>query len=224
VENKLAYISDSKGGIRREKNQDRILIIENNDYWLFAIFDGVSSYPESYIYIEKYISYLDKNYSEYLQGEGEYLDKLLYNAYKRLIGYVAEGSTTISALYYSKTCEKAKYVNIGDSRIYIFSGHYIEKITIDDNIPWMPNVLTRCLGPGYLSIEDFRVQEIEKDHNFLLCTDGFYAMMEEDPYRYFNVINKKDLDEIKEELSQVQKGRNYDDSSYILIKNSDASK
>jgi serine/threonine protein phosphatase PrpC len=222
VENQLTYISNSTGGIRRDKNQDRILIIENGDYSFFVIFDGVSSYPESYLYIEKYISYLNENQSEFLAKPEGGLDKLLYNAYKSLIGSAIEGSTTISALLYNKGCDKAKFVNIGDSRIYIFSELYIEKITIDDNLPEMPNVLTRCLGPNYLSFEDFNVYEIEKEHNFLLCTDGFYAMMEENLYEYFNTINKTDLNEIMWQLSLLQRDKNFDDSSYILIKNSAA--
>lgn len=222
MENQLTYISDSKGGLRREKNQDRILIIENEDYRLFIIFDGVSSYPESYLYIEKYITYLNENHTEFLAKQEAEPDKLLYNAYKSLIGSAIEGSTTISALFYNSSDDKAKYTNIGDSRIYIFSKQYIEKITVDDNLPEMPNVLTRCLGPNYLSFEDFSIQEIEKEHNFLLCTDGFYAMMEEDLYQYLNTINKKDLNEIKIQLSLLQRDKNYDDSSYILIKNSEA--
>jgi serine/threonine protein phosphatase PrpC len=222
VENQLTYISNSIKGIRRDKNQDRILIIEDDNYYFFIIFDGVSSYPESYLYIEKYIAYLNANYSEFLAKPEGNIDKLLYNAHKSLVSSSIGGCTTIAALFFSKSHKIAKYINIGDSRIYIYSELYIEKITIDDNIPEMPNILTRSLGPNYLSFDDFHVYEIEKEHNFLLCTDGFYALMEEDLYEYFNTINHKDLDKIRKQLSLLQQDKNYDDSSYILIKNKTA--
>lgn len=45
----LKYISNSKKGIERDKNQDRFFILENENYSLFIIFDGVSSSSFSYL-------------------------------------------------------------------------------------------------------------------------------------------------------------------------------
>ena len=59
---KIKYISNSKKGLEREKNQDRIFIIEKETYLVFMIFDGVSSYPFSYMFINEYKKNISKKY------------------------------------------------------------------------------------------------------------------------------------------------------------------
>jgi serine/threonine protein phosphatase PrpC len=50
----LKYVSHSKKGLKRDRNQDRILIVDRDQYYLFIVFDGVSSLSTSHIFINLY--------------------------------------------------------------------------------------------------------------------------------------------------------------------------
>ncbi len=146
------------------------------------------------------------------------MDKLFYDVNSEMIGLRISGKSTISALFFSKINETAKYINIGDTRIYVFTNQFLEQITIDDSLIGLENIITKCLGND-LAIEDFQPKNIEKHYNYLLCTDGFYKIMEEELKDYFNTLNFKNLTNIKKKITYLQRRKNRDDSSYILIKN-----
>lgn len=214
----LKYLSNSKKGIEREKNQDRILIIEKDSYYLFIIFDGVSSYPFSYLFINEYKKNV-RSKSEKLEITSNNLDKLLYEANKEVLNSGISGMSTISALFFRKLENQVKFINIGDSRIYIFTNQFLEKITTDDSLPGRENIITKCLGMETLSLEDFNVSDVDFGYNYLICTDGFYKLMEENIKAYFETINFRYIRNTEKKISILQKRKNRDDSSYIIIKN-----
>ena len=127
--------------------------------------------------------------------------------------------STLSVLLINKLDDKVNFINIGDSRIYIFTNQFLEKITSDDTLQGNHNILTKCLGIETLALEDFKMHEINFSYNFLMCTDGFYKLMEENLKEYFTTINFKYLRNIEKRISLLQKRKNKDDSSYIVIKN-----
>jgi serine/threonine protein phosphatase PrpC len=213
----LKYLSHSVKGLQRKKNQDRVLIIEKSDYYLFLIFDGVSSLSDSYLFIDRYKRTL-RNKLNRITPDGKNLTDILFESHCEVLKNEFVGMSTLAGLFYSKLEDKAKYINIGDSRLYIFTNQFLEKITEDHSLSAQPNVLTKCLGIKDLSIEDFELKEIEKDYNFLLCTDGFYHLMSKNLKEFFNAYNFKKLGNIEKKLSSLQYRKNKDDSSYILIK------
>jgi serine/threonine protein phosphatase PrpC len=214
----IKYISSSKKGLSRDKNQDRILAIEHDYYYLFALFDGVSSLPMSYLFAEKFKKIIEGKI-DLIDNQGNNLDKLFYEVNKEVVDLGIYGKSTISALFYSKLNDIVKYINIGDTRIYVFNNQFLEKITVDDSLEGSANVLTKCLGSKSLTIKDFELKEINNQYNFLLCTDGFYKLMEDNLKEYFNVLHYRKFPNIKRKIANLQKGKNRDDSSYILIKN-----
>ncbi|WP_069660950.1 PP2C family protein-serine/threonine phosphatase [Arcticibacter eurypsychrophilus] len=213
----LKYLTNSKKGLRRDRNQDRVLIAEQPGYYLFLIFDGVSSHPRSYAFINQYKKILRSKLSGVL-SDGNNLEELLFESHKEVLASGCYGMSTVSGLFYSKIEGLAKFVNIGDSRVYIFSNQFIEKITSDDSMENRPNILTKCLGSSELSLEDFKLKEVNTDYNFLICTDGFYSLMSSNLKEYFSTYNFKKLKNIEKKLSYLQRRKNNDDSSYILIK------
>jgi serine/threonine protein phosphatase PrpC len=219
MNNQLTCIFNSIKGVRRTLNQDRVLVIEGSDYDLFILFDGVSSYPESYQYIIKYTRFLQLKHKQWLSGSGSKFDSLLYEAYQSCLNSNIEGSTTLSSLFIPWREEMARFINIGDSRIYCFSDHYFQKITVDDNIPEMPNILTRWVGQDYLSLHDFHANDIKRDNHFLLCSDGFYSIMENNRTTFLKIFRTESLEEIDREINSLVMDHNSDDASYILIKN-----
>lgn len=213
----LKYLSHSIKGIQREKNQDRVLIIEKSDYYLFLIFDGVSSLSDSYLFINNFKKTLKSNLSR-MGADGKNLADIFFESHCQVLKDELNGMSTLAGLFYSKSEEKAKYISIGDSRLYIFTNQFLEKITEDHSLRYQPNVLTKCLGTKDLSKDDFKPKEIEKNYNFLLCTDGFYHIMSKNLKEFFNAYNFKKLGNIEKKLSSLQHRKNQDDASYILIK------
>ncbi|GET29637.1 PP2C family serine/threonine-protein phosphatase [Prolixibacter sp. SD074] len=215
---KLSYITGSVKGIQRERNQDRAYVLDGPGYHLFIIFDGVSSYPESYRYIETFMEFLDEHHHEWLDNEKEGLGQLLYLAYLHCRKTSIAGSTTISALFIPDEKQLPKMVSIGDSRVYAFRRKNIVSLAEDDNVPEMPNILTRWVGHDYLLAEDFRPVEVALDNQFLLCSDGFYGVMEENREAFYRALKLPELEGIKEELYRLMEGKNSDDASYILVR------
>lgn len=213
----LKYLSHSRKGTQREKNQDRILIIEKSDYYLFLIFDGVSSQSDSYLFINNFKKTLRANLDR-IRPDGKNLDDIFFESHSQVLNAEFNGMSTLAGLFYSKSEKTAKYISIGDSRLYIFTNQFLEKITEDDSLKYQPNVLTKCLGIQGLSKEDFKPKDIEKKYNFLLCTDGFYSLMSNNLKEFFYAYNFKKLGNIERKLSSLQNRKNKDDSSYILIK------
>jgi serine/threonine protein phosphatase PrpC len=215
---KRQYISGSVKGIQRERNQDRVYVLDEPGYHLFVIFDGVSSYPESYRYIETFMEFLDEHHHEWLDNKKNGLGQLLYLAYLHCRKTFIAGSTTISALFIPDEKRLPEIVSIGDSRIYAFRRKNMVSLTEDDNVPEMPNILTRWVGHDYLSAEDFRPVEVAFDKQFLLCSDGFYSVMEQNREAFYRALKLPGLEVIEEELHLLMEGINSDDASYILIR------
>lgn len=218
VKRRLLYITGSVKGNQRERNQDRVYVQAESGYHLFIIFDGVSSYPESYRYIETFMEFLDEHHHEWLDNEKEGLGQLLYLAYLHCRKTFVAGSTTISALFIPDKRQMPEMVSIGDSRIYAFQRKNMISLTEDDNVPEMPNILTRWVGHDYLSAEDFRPVEVAFNKQFLLCSDGFYSVMEKNGEAFHRALTISELENVKEELHRLMKGNNSDDASYILIR------
>lgn len=212
----LKYISNSKKGIERERNQDRVFIIERGSYFLFIIFDGVSSSPFSYLFIDEYKSNVKSKTSLITESN---LNNILFEAHKEVLISGIDGYSTLSVLFFNKLTNTIKFINIGDSRIYSFTNQYLEKITSDDSLIERKNILTKCLGIDTITIDDFKMNDVDSGSNFLMCTDGFYNLMEENKKEYFEAINLRYLRNIKKKLSILQRRKNRDDSSYIIIKN-----
>lgn len=208
----------TKKGLKRDRNQDSYLIMDKGNYTLFIVFDGVSSYIDSYRFIDAFKRIL-KSELKQLSFSNINISKALFHAHNRVLQLKINGKSTISLLLVDKDFSNKFFVNIGDSRIYIFTKQYLQKITHDDSLAGSSNIITRCLGMTELSEEDFKLAKIEKGNNFLICSDGFYSLMENNIKDYFMSLNYNKFRNIKRKLSSLQRGNNMDDSTYIVIKN-----
>jgi serine/threonine protein phosphatase PrpC len=214
----IKFLSTSKKGIARERNQDRILALEKEDFYFFALFDGVSSYTKSYELIEEFKKRLRFKIDN-TDSTGSNIEVILCDINKEISNIDIPGASTLSALFLSKENNLAKFINVGDTRIYIFNNQFIEQVTQDDVLDIGSNIITKYLGDGELTVDDFRPQQLDNNYNFLLCTDGFYKLMENNLKEYFNALNFKRFKNIKKKISYLQRKENRDDSSYIIIKN-----
>ena len=70
-----------------------------------------------------------------------------------------------------------------------------------------------------LSKDDFKQSIFSiSDKNLLLCTDGFYSLLEKEPLLFFEIMNTGAESTIKKRISSIIKDKNTDDSTFILIK------
>ncbi|MDP3944757.1 MAG: protein phosphatase 2C domain-containing protein [Lutibacter sp.] len=214
----LKYIYNSKKGIKREKNQDRIFIVEKDNYYIFMIFDGVSSYPFSYLFINEFKKQFRSKFKK-LQISEVNLSEILYQAHNDVLNLGIKGMSTVSILFFDNKNKNIGFINIGDSRIYIFTNQFLEKITKDDSLLGRKNIITKYLGLESLNLNDFKMKKLDFGFNFLICTDGFYGLMENNLKEYFEAFNFKNFKNIERKLTTLQKRKNKDDSSYIIIKN-----
>ncbi len=215
---KISYTCNSIQGHQREKNQDGIMVIESDSYNLYIIFDGLSSHAFSFKFIDIYKQYIFENHSNYLDSEGNNLDKLIFHAHIETVKQNIDGLTTIAGIFLSDKLNIVKYFSIGDSRIYTINDKKIQQITVDDNISMFAHLITRCLGMESLTLADCEIFNVGKENNFLLCTDGFYPLMHNDLDNYMQIFQMENPDEIKTILFDIQKDINLDDSTYILVK------
>lgn len=210
----ICFIDGSKKGLKRSRNQDANQILRNKNYDLFLIFDGVSSNHNSHILVKAFKKKLVRRWDRWQNGE---FAELFYLTHEEILSEKTPGAATLSALLMAHSSRKAYYLNIGDSRIYGFTNRYIRKLTKDDSLK-NRNIITKYLGMSEFDISDFQFNSIDYEQNFLLCTDGFYTLMEKNLKDYFLAFNFKRIGNIKRKLSVLQRRKNNDDSSYIIVK------
>ncbi|MBI4158110.1 MAG: protein phosphatase 2C domain-containing protein [Candidatus Yanofskybacteria bacterium] len=213
------YTSDSLKGTKRKENKDRIWISEKNE-WIFSVlFDGISSAKEANRGIDIAVDFLEKNYQRFLVNRNLRLADLMFEVNSQIIkAGLNSPFATYSAAYFNSMSGMAKFSNLGDSRIYEVTPQYLKQLTQDDNLVHDKNVVTKYLGMVELTREqilEFLVNTEGK--RILLCSDGFYSILEEKLSRFYEIFNFKNEVNIKKSLSSEIEGNNFDDASYVLV-------
>ena len=214
------YVNHSIKGINHSKNEDDLLMIEQKNYQLFFVFDGVSSAKNSKAAIRLSREFISSNYQHYFHNSEYSFIDLMYDVNKSIVNSgISEALTTYCSIFIlNQKNEIAKISNLGDSRIYWMTKQYIEKLSIDDNLYPGSNVINKCLGIDSLRKSNFREEMVSAvGKRFLLCTDGFYKFLENDKMSFFNILNDSKLKSIKDKLQKEISDRNKDDATYILI-------
>lgn len=213
------YISDSIKGTERKKNKDRVLVIENEKHILAILFDGISSAEEANKGIDIAINFIKQNHKKLDQEKNYNLGDLMFSTNQKITtSNLTSPFSTYSAVYISKTKRLAAFSNLGDSRIYEITPQYTKQLSHDDNLIHNKNIVTKYLGMVQLSrseIDDFYLNV--EDKKILLCSDGFYSLLEYNLSKFHKIFNFKRLQNIKNGLIHEVRKKNFDDSSYILI-------
>lgn len=219
---KRKYTAESIKGLRKRENQDNYLIIEETDYSLYFVFDGVGSALNSKKATEISKKYVSKNHYEYFSNGYFNFSGLMYETNKYLLEQnIPEVKATYCCVCLSKVFpDKIEYSSLGDSRVYVINPQYLTQITEDDRFLSSQNTITKCLGMDGLNKSDFYTKEyrITEKEQILLCSDGFYNLMEREKRTYFETFYMQYLTSMKKKLHDLVKESNIDDSTFILIK------
>lgn len=222
----IKTISSSFQGRDRKTNKDGILLISDDNYHIVGVLDGVSSATGAKEAVNYAIKYINNNHNSFfkegafdLSGMLEKLNRAL-NATK-----IGDPFTTCSLAYVPhESSQKITMLSMGDSRIYSVSNQYLFQLTTDHNDPIRTNVLTKYLGERDLTLKDFEeIEYIESkdEQGLLICSDGFYSVMESSPKNLaelHRVLNLKAVHFIQNGVDKVIYGHNADDASYIFVR------
>jgi serine/threonine protein phosphatase PrpC len=217
MSNSINYITSTLKGIKSKENKDEFLVIEEDSYNIFAVFDGVSNARNGKEAASRAKTFIESNYKLYLKPSIN-IKKFMYDLNQYLVkSDLDEPYTTYCLVYIDKNDSSILYSWLGDSRIYIITSQYMEAITKDDS--FKENVLSKYLGNPDLPIEDFRQKKTALEHShILICTDGFYRLLEMNPLTFFDNFLKKSVSSIRSNIDALVTGNNLDDSTYIFVK------
>lgn len=213
------YIGDSWQGLQRDSNKDGYHIINTGNYFLFMIFDGVSSSENARLGVDTLIKFCEKSHDIYYQNDNFMLSHMIEDMNICLLHSKTKDVQTTCSIAYIPCNEELplKITHLGDSRIYGITP-VLELYTEDHNDPLKPNLLTKCLGLDRLVEEDFYEKSIMKlPGRLLLCTDGFYNTLDHSPVFFKDLMNLPDLQAAKAEIAENIKFHNYDDATYLLV-------
>ena len=187
---------------KRAVNEDSVRAMKKGDNFCFVVCDGlgghgmgdtasqtvVASFEKSFDSMDKISEFLGKAFE---QGQ----DDLLAEQKKRH----AEKKMKTTGVAFATDGKKAYIGHIGDSRGYIFNNNKVLKRTIDHSVPQMlalshdikeseirnhpdRSIVLRVMGNVWENkqYELIKPISLSKCQAFLLCTDGFWELIEED--------------------------------------------
>ena len=218
---KLVHFSESFQGLSHRENQDGYLVIEEEEYTIFAVFDGVSRALNPRNGVDSAIQFLNEHHQDYVSSDSLNLNQMMFSVHQNILQTNIPESLTTYAIagFFNRNSSLWFYSSLGDSRIYRLREHTLTCITTDDTLwPGSP-ILTKCLGSELLSVNDFQEGKFIAGEGFLfLATDGCYLLCEEKSTELTKAFEKDDVLTLNKTVIRMLKGNNLDDATYILIK------
>jgi serine/threonine protein phosphatase PrpC len=214
----ISEVYDSIIGTHRNENQDGILVLNTEVYSLFFVFDGLGSSSNSAKAVQIAKSFIFRNHANYYSNENFSLASMMSDVHLSLIESKLEKPyAAYAGLYIDKSMPfQMKYSNLGDVRLYGVSKNYLHQLSEDDSVS--RNVLSKCLGMERLNRQHFSENQVQlKDSRFLLCSDGFYTIMNQRLKKFHYFLNLKQFTSLKKGLASLVSNKNGDDSTYVLI-------
>lgn len=231
------YITDIGN---RAENEDSMYIPADNARPLYVIADGMGGHrageTASRLAVLSLVDYVE-NYRkssirEALSVGTSYANARVYAASQLSPDYEGMG-TTLAAVYIEN--DKFYTANIGDSRVYLFSGANLWRVTEDHSfvaelvrsgniteeearVHPQRNVLTRTVGTKQHETAEIYITSWQPGDVILMCTDGLYDGAS-DSEIYDAIKNIPDLKAVCRELVHLSREGGSDDNvSVILIK------
>ena len=218
---KLVHFSESFQGLSHRENQDGYLVIEKEEYSIFAVFDGVSRALNPRNGVDSAIQFLKKHHQDYISNDSLNLNQMMFSVHQNILQTNIPESLTTYAItgFFNLNSSLWFYSSLGDSRIYRLRERAMICMTTDDTLwPGSP-ILTKCLGSELRSVNDFREEKFIAGDGFLfLATDGCYSLCEEKSPELIKTFEKNDVLTLNKAIIRILKGNNLDDATYLLIK------
>jgi serine/threonine protein phosphatase PrpC len=213
-------------GLGRRDNRDSAFFVSSDYSFLMGIFDGVSSASGSGKGVNIAKDFIVNRFKDFRNDKMTDLSDLIFELNKVLCDSgLNEPFMTYAILEIPKHSSLMyQFSSMGDSRIYAVSSQYVLQLTKDDSIN--ENFITKYLGRPNLIHSDFQtVQQNITEKAFLLCTDGFYSVIENEKKGFLEIIGAIGLKKwyyIKNRMDKLMLNKNNDDATYVLVRIEDS--
>lgn len=225
-------------GIVRKLNEDYAGYIEEEEYKLYVVADGMGGHNAGEVASEMAVNavktYVKENYknegSNVLENAILFANKKIYDKARGGFEYKGMGTTLVAALVYG---DNIIIANVGDSSCFGINDNSIIKITKDHSLVQelidsgsiteeegrnhpKKNVITRALGTNNIvKIDIFKI-DMKIYDKYLLCTDGLSnEVLEEEILKETNDIN--DYNTACDKLVLLAKNRGGRDNITVLL-------
>lgn len=248
----MIYSCASHVGKVRKNNEDYcmgevIKVNEEETLGIFALADGMGGHKKgevaSEIAVKNILAYLKENLLQNNSIKIDYVDDIIKQAYNNVNSiiynqslkqeeYRGMGTTLVIAILYK---EDLYVANVGDSRCYMLSNNYLNRISVDHSVveelvraniiteeeaihhPHR-NRITRAIGTDEMVVVDIFNKKISENDVVLLASDGLTGCVYEEDIK--NILQQnKSISEINDDLINIANdisGR--DNVSVVLIK------
>ncbi len=238
-----SYAFTDVGG--REVNEDSCTIIENDRYSCFVLCDGLGGHGKGEVASGMVVDVFKDCFNAGVNDPEKFIPDTLTIGQNMLLSEQAaqnapnEMKTTATAVLIDKEEQKVYRGYVGDSRIYTFAKNKVKERTIDHSVPQMlvlareikekdirnhpdRNRLLKVMGiewerPQYQMEE---VVDLKNCQAFLLCSDGFWELIDEK--QMCKLLKKsKSVKEWIHSMAEIVKkngeGKNMDNNTAIGI-------
>lgn len=188
----------------RQVNEDCVSVIYQDDSTCFCLCDGLGGHGNGDEASSFICSFITERFMESKSDLNTVLKSLVNDAQEALVKRKSEDPqksnmlTTLCLLIISHN--QANYIHVGDSRIYHFRDGKLKIRTLDHSVPQMlvstgelkekdirfhedRNRLLRAMGTSWTK-EMFNIPDetitLQPGDSFLLCSDGFWELINED--------------------------------------------
>lgn len=198
----MLFFSNYTAPGTRLVNEDAIGIFEKNKYHLFVCCDGLGGHGMGDVASQLVVHTFGEVFEQFYDNPDllvkaiEISQSSLLLEQKRL-NAKNKMKTTAAALYTDG--ETARIVHIGDTRAYTFYKNRLKGRTLDHSVPQMlvlsrqikereirnhpdRSLVLSVLGSAWEEEAPYEISApipLKKGHAFLLCTDGFWELIDE---------------------------------------------
>jgi serine/threonine protein phosphatase PrpC len=204
----LSYTAVSKTG-KRENNEDSFICVERDGNYCFVVADGLGGHGKGEVASRKVAEVFEHLFEA---AHPAIPCEFLQTAFDAAQDEVMEAQKSSPSLYDMKTTavalavigDKCQWGHVGDSRLYLFSRNKVKTRTLDHSVPQMlvmakeikekdiarhpdRNRLLRVVGiewdsPKYDLSNEYGMEDCQA---FLLCSDGFWELIDEKKMQTF---------------------------------------
>ncbi|MDO5350643.1 MAG: protein phosphatase 2C domain-containing protein [Lachnospiraceae bacterium] len=226
----------------RENNEDNVGMYQNGQEYCFVLADGLGGHGKGEEASRLAVEAAVKVFAAAGAGENE-MDQSFAQAQQAILEgqkadyHAQDMKTTLVVLHVGN--QKIWWGHIGDSRLYYFKNGKLVQRTLDHSVPQMlvaagqikekqirnhpdRNRLLRVLGTEWDTPKYQIAEPIERESSqaFLLCTDGFWELIDEKKMQHFLKKAKTPADWLSLMEGIVKKnghGKNMDNYSAVAV-------
>jgi serine/threonine protein phosphatase PrpC len=236
------YEAISKYGDRKD-NQDYVGVVNINEKHCFILADGLGGHEGGANASKLAVQSVERVFFQQQEVTRQCMEQCFEESQRAILKeqkskHIKNGMlTTLVILMTDKNY--ALWGHVGDSRLYVFNNHHCINRTIDHSVPQMlaaageikekqirnhkdRNKLLSVIGeewdtPGY---EIAKRIDLDKGMSFLLCSDGFWELIEEKQMETMgkrSITCKDWLERMEKKVLRKGRKRSMDNFSAICV-------